>query len=460
MMRFTYQTEIPDLRPEAVFDWHERPGALERLTPPWGDVDVVARSGGIRDGGTISLRIRRGPTAFRWDLVHKDYVYGRQFRDEQVSGPMKSWSHTHSFEPAEGGGTIARDEIEVEPPLGLAGKTIGPGFVRRELDRLFAFRYQRLFTDLARHQEHADKKRLIVAITGASGLVGSNLRHVLTTGGHEVISLVRDSRKMSAGDVFWNPATGVLDEKALQRVDAVVHLAGASIASGRWTEARKRSIKQSRISGTELISRTIANMKNGPRVLISASAVGYYGDCGSEVLNETAPGGRGFLAEVCRGWEGATKPAERAGVRVVNLRMGVVLSPKGGALGQMLLPFKMGAGGRLGSGKQYMSWIDLDDLTGLIYHALYDESLRGPVNATAPTPVPNAAFTSALGRALGRPTVVPVPGFAVKAAFGELGTEALLWGQRVVPEKVLRTGFEFFYEGVEDSLRFQLGRSG
>ncbi len=457
-MRYKYKTTIPDVGPEEVFDWHERPGALERLTPPWGDVEVVSRSGGIRDGGKISLRIRRGPTAFRWDLTHKDYIRGRQFRDEQVSGPMKHWSHRHLFEPAEGGGTLARDEIDMEPPLGFAGRAIGPGFVKRELDRLFAFRYQRLFTDLARHRAFAHQKRLSVAITGASGLVGSNLRHFLTTGGHEVVRLVRDSRKMSEGDVFWNPATGVLDEKALQRVDAVVHLAGTSIASGRWTEARKRSIKQSRIRGTELIARTLANMKNGPRVLISASAVGYYGDRGAEVLNESTSPGRGFLAEVCRGWEGATTSAERAGVRVVNLRMGVVLSPNGGALGQMLLPFKMGAGGRIGSGKQYMSWIDLDDLVGLIQHTLYDDSLHGPVNATAPTPVPNAAFTSALGRALGRPTVVPVPGFAVKAAFGELGTEALLWGQRVRPEKALNSGFEFFYKGVEDSLRFQLGR--
>ena len=258
--------------------------------------------------------------------------------------------------------------------------------------------------------------------------------------------------------MFWNPASGVLDEKALARVDAVVHLAGTSIASGRWTEARKRSIKQSRVRGTELIARTLATMKNGPKILVSASAVGFYGDRGAETLLESEPAGRGFLAEVCRAWEGATKPAERAGVRVVKLRMGVALSPKGGALGQMLLPFKMGAGGRLGSGKQYMSWIDLDDLVGLIQHALYDDSMRGPVNATSPNPVPNATFTSALGRALGRPTVVPVPGLAVKAVFGELGKEVLLWGQRVIPDKAVKSGFEFFYEGVEDSLRFQLGR--
>ncbi len=457
-MRFTYRTELPDHTPGHVFDWHERPGALERLTPPWGDVEVLHRSGGIEDGGQISLRIKRGPTSFRWDLRHRDYVYGRQFRDEQVSGPLKSWVHTHTFLPRDGGGTVAQDEIDLEAPLGAAGAALGPAFIRRELDRLFRFRYRRLFTDLARHARYAGRPRLRVAITGSSGLVGSALRHFLTTGGHEVVTVVRDSRKLGEGSIFWNPAAGVLNPDDLAGIDAVVHLAGTSIAGSRWNEARKRAIKQSRVRGTELLSRTLAGMRDGPRVLVSASAVGFYGDRGDDVVTEGDPGGRGFLAEVCRAWEGATRPAERAGIRVVNLRLGVVLSPQGGALGQMLLPFKMGAGGRLGSGKQYISWIDLDDATGVFLHALYDESLRGPVNATAENPVTNSVFTSALGRALGRPTVVPVPALAVKAAFGELGTEALLWGQRVVPRKALDAGFEFFYEGVEDSLRFQLGR--
>lgn len=457
-MRYTFRTELPNHTPEEVFDWHERPGALERLTPPWGKVEVLHQSGGIRDGGKVSLRVHRGPASFRWDLKHRDYEYGKQFRDEQVEGPLSSWVHTHGFSAAPGGGTIATDDIELEAPLGAAGAALGPTFIKGELDRLFRFRHQRLFTDLARHAEHRERKRLTVAITGASGLVGSNLRAFLTTGGHEVVSLVRDSRKMDDSSVFWNPSSGVIDEKGLTRVDAVVHLAGTPIADGRWTDERKRSIKQSRVRGTELLARTLSTMKNGPKVLISSSAVGFYGDRGADSLGESEPAGKGFLAEVCRAWEGATKPAERAGIRVVTLRTGVALSPAGGALGQMLLPFKMGAGGRLGSGKQYMSWIDLDDLTGLILHLLYDDSLRGPINATSPHPVTNATFTSALGRVLGRPTVIPVPGIAVKAAFGELGTEALLWGQRVLPTKVQKSGFEFFYEGVEDSMRFQLGR--
>lgn len=457
-MRYTYRTDLPSHTPEEVFDWHERPGAFERLTPPWADVQVVHRSGGIKDGGKVGLRIRRGPTSFRWDLRHRDYVYGKQFCDEQVSGPMRSWAHTHSFVANPDGGTVVADEIEVEPPLGAAGAALGPLFLQRELTRLFHFRYRRLFTDLARHEKYADRRRLTVAITGASGLVGSSLRHFLTTGGHTVVPLVRDSRNLDGGAIFWNPATGVIDEKGLTRVDAVVHLAGTPIASGRWTEARKRSIKQSRVRGTELLARTLATMKNGPRVFVSASAVGFYGDRGASNMTEADRAGKGFLAEVCRAWEGATKPAERAGVRVVTLRTGIALSPAGGALGQMLLPFKMGVGGRLGSGKQYMSWIDLDDLTALIYHVLYDDTLRGPVNATSPHPVTNATFASALGRAMGRPTVLPVPSLAVKAAFGELGTELLLWGQRVFPTKVTEAGFDFFYEGVEDSLRFELGR--
>ncbi|MEQ1856039.1 MAG: TIGR01777 family oxidoreductase [Longimicrobiales bacterium] len=459
-MKLSYSADLPDDDPATVFDWHERPGALERLTPPWGEVEVLHREGGIRDGGVVSLRVHRGPTSFRWDLRHRDYEHARQFRDEQTAGPMKIWMHTHRFLPLPEGGTRLEDEIEVEPPLGAAGATFGPTFLKHELGRLFRFRYRRLFTDLARHAAFRDRPRLTVAITGASGLVGSNLTHFLTTGGHRVIPVVRDSRRATAGAIYWNPAAGEIDAKGLEGVDAVVHLAGTSIAAGRWTEDRMRSIRESRVQGTELLARTLAAMKAGPRVLVSMSAVGYYGDRGDESLDEGAAPGAGFLADVCRVWEDATRAAERAGVRVVRLRAGVALSPAGGAIGQMLLPFKMGVGGRLGSGRQYLSWIDLDDLVGLMVHAIYTDSLVGPVNATAPHPVTNATFTAALGRALGRPTVVPVPALAVRAIFGQLGTEALLWGQRVLPAKATKSGFRFFYEGVEESLRFQLGREG
>ena len=457
-MRLSYSTEIPAHEPVAVFDWHERPGALERLTPPWADMRVLLQEGGIRNGGRVVLQVRRGLTPFRWELEHEGYVHGEQFCDRQVSGPMKRWHHTHRFSSSAGGGTTVEDEIDFEPPLGVAGAAVAPGMVRTELDRLFRFRYRRLFMDLERHAEHASRPRLTVAITGSSGLIGSNLRHFLTTGGHKALRLVRDSRKVGDDAIYWNPSTGEIDAGGLKRADAVVHLAGTSIASGRWTDARKRSILRSRVDGTGLLAKTMAGLPDGPQVLVSSSAVGFYGNRGTDVIGEDARPGSGFLADVCKAWEGATQPAERAGIRVVHLRGGVALSPAGGALGQMLLPFKVGAGGRLGSGKQYLSWIDLDDLVALIVHSLFTETLRGPVNATAPHPVPNATFASALGRALARPTVVPVPAFAVKAAFGQLGEEALLWGQRVLPEKALDSGFSFFFEGVEESLRYQLGR--
>jgi uncharacterized protein (TIGR01777 family) len=455
-MHLTYRVELPEHDPEDVFSWHGRPGALQRLVPPWAHVDFEHQDGGIRDGARVVLRVHEGPTSFRWELRHNDYVAGQTFRDEQVRGPLKSWTHTHRFLPLEGGGCAVEDAIELEVPV--LGLPLTPSLLRRELDRLFAFRQHRLAADLARHGRDTHRPRLTVAVTGASGLIGTGLTHFLTTGGHRVIRLVRDRRRLADDAIYWNPATGEIDREGLEGADAVVHLAGSSIAGGRWTDARKKSIHDSRTKGTELIARTLAGLREGPGVLVSMSGVNYYGNRGAERLTEESKAGGGFLAQVTRDWEAATGPAERAGVRVACLRAGVAISPAGGALGQMLLPFKMGVGGRLGSGRQYFSWIDLDDLVALIVHVIYDESLRGPVNATAPNAVTNATFTDVLGRVLGRPTLIPVPAFAVKAAFGQLGEEALLWGQRVIPGKVLRSGFSFDCEGVEDSLRFQLGR--
>jgi uncharacterized protein (TIGR01777 family) len=454
-MRLSYRTELPDHTASEAFSWHERPGALERLIPPWANVDVEEKGDGVQDGTRVVLRVHHGPASFRWELVHRDYQENHQFCDEQVAGPLKSWVHTHRFLPREKGGCVLEDEVEFEAPLGLP---VGPGFVRRELDRLFAFRHRRLADDLSRSGAWADAPRKTVAITGCSGLVGSNLRHFLTTAGHHVVPLVRDRKKARADEAYWNPDTGEIDADRLEGVDAVVHLAGASIASGRWTEPRMKLIRDSRVKGTDLIARTLAGMESGPRVLVSASAVGFYGNRGNERLDEASGPGKGFLAAVTREWEAATRPAEKAGLRVVHLRGGVAISPAGGALGQMLLPFKMGVGGRLGSGRQYFPWVDLDDLVAMYLHAVMDDGLSGPVNGTSPNPVTNATFSSALGRVLGRPTVVPVPGLAVKVAFGQLGEEALLWGQRALPTKLAAAGFTFAFDGVEDSLRFQLGR--
>ncbi len=458
LMHQTYRTELEEHSPEEVFAWHERPGALERLTPPWADMTVEEREGGIADGGRVVLRIRLGPTSVKWVLRHHGFEPGRVFQDQQVEGPFGRWNHAHRFLPRDGGGTIVEDEIDLDPPLGSAGAVLAPSVIRSELGRLFAFRHRRLAHDLARHAADRNAPRLTVAITGASGMIGSNLAAFLTTGGHRVLRLVRRREATAEDAIFWDPRSGEIDAEALREADAVVHLAGESIASGRWTNARKKAILESRTKGTELVARTLADLKDGPRVLVSMSAVHYYGTRGDERLDETSATGRGFLAEVTRAWEAATRPAERVGIRVVHLRGGVVLSPAGGALGRMLLPFKVGVGGRLGTGRQYLSWIDPDDLVALVLHVIRHREISGPVNATAPNPVTNDTFTSVLGRVLGRPTILPVPALALKAMFGELAGEVLLRGQRVLPRKAEASGFEFLLEGVEDSLRFQLGR--
>jgi uncharacterized protein (TIGR01777 family) len=258
--------------------------------------------------------------------------------------------------------------------------------------------------------------------------------------------------------VHWEPDKGVIDANELEGHDAAVHLAGESIADGRWDEEKKRRILESRVKGTRLLAETLAGLKEKPKVLVSASAIGFYGDRGAEVLREESASGENFLSEVCREWEKATLVASQAGIRVAHIRIGVVLSAEGGALEKMLKPFKLGLGGRVGSGQQYMSWITLDDLVGVIKRALTDESMRGPINAVAPKPVTNEEFTKALGRVLGRPTFLPIPAFAARLAFGEMADALLLSGARVEPARLKEAGYEFKNPEIEDALRQLLGK--
>jgi uncharacterized protein len=301
-----------------------------------------------------------------------------------------------------------------------------------------------------------------VLVTGSSGLIGSALVRSLTSEGHNVLRLVRpESRSSQSGvsEIRWDPAAGEIESSGLEGLEAVVHLAGESIAAGRWTAAQKAKIRDSRIKGTDLLCNTLARLAHPPKVMVSASAIGYYGDRGAESLREESPPGSGFLAEVSRQWEAATAAAAQKGVRVVIPRFGMVLSPAGGALAKMLPPFRMGAGGKLGSGKQYMSWVALDDAVGAIYHTLTGNTLRGPVNVVAPNSVTNLEFTKTLGRVLSRPTLVPVPAFAARLAFGEMADALLLASTRVEPAKLLNTGYRFLYPELEGALRHLLGKT-
>jgi uncharacterized protein (TIGR01777 family) len=300
---------------------------------------------------------------------------------------------------------------------------------------------------------------MIVAVTGSTGLIGTALFGALEADGHLVRRIVRGTASANRHDIRWEPAAGMIDAVELSGVDAIVHLAGANVAGKRWTKAYKAQIRDSRVLGTRLLCATIAGMTTKPSVLVSASAVGYYGDRGDEQVDESSPPGRGFLADVCRQWEAETQVAADAGVRVVNLRFGVVLSREGGALAQMLTPFKMGVGGVLGSGRQFISWIALDDAVRAIQFALQAAALSGPINAVAPEPVTNRRFTEALGRTLGRPTVLPMPALAARLAFGEMADEMLLSGVRAVPHGLQNAGFEFQHAQLESALRHILGRA-
>lgn len=297
-----------------------------------------------------------------------------------------------------------------------------------------------------------------ILISGATGLVGTDLTTFLTSHGHQVQKLVRVQPAAGSADVFWDPNAGTLDAARLEGFDALVHLAGENIAARRWNAEQKARIRDSRIKGTKLLCTALAKLQQRPKVLVSASAIGYYGDRGAEVLTESSPPGTGFLPDVCQEWEEATSPAAQAGMRVVLARLGVVLSPKGGALAQMLLPFKLGAGGILGNGQQYFSWIGLDDVIGGLHHALANETVHGPMNLVAPRAVTNREFTKTLGKVLVRPTIFPVPAFAARLAFGEMADALLLASARVEPKQLLATGYPFKYPELEGALRHLLGK--
>ncbi|MEP6687493.1 MAG: TIGR01777 family oxidoreductase [Gemmatimonadales bacterium] len=442
---------------DAVFAWHERPGAFERLTPPWEHAEVVERSGGLADGGRAVMRVG-APVGLRWVARHTEYEAGRQFVDEQVEGPFARWRHLHRFDPDGSSACVMTDRIDYSPPLGAVGVVGDPWLIRPRLERMLAYRHELLRRDLETHERYADRPRQRVAVTGASGLIGSSLAPFLTTGGHTVVPLVR--RRAREGEVFWNFGQARIDADGLEGIDAMVHLAGETIGA-RWTQDRRRAIIESRVIGTRFVSETLARLKRPPRVLIAASAVGIYGNRGDETLTEASPtlaAPKDFLTEVGREWEAATEPARAAGIRVVLLRFGIVLSPAGGALGRMLPPFRLGLGGPLGNGRQYMSWVAIDDLLGAIHHAMMTDTLAGPVNATAPHPVTGRAFATTLGRVLQRPALLPVPATALRLAFGEMADVALLAGARVLPARLQESGYVFRYSELEGALRFLLGR--
>jgi len=443
---------------DELFAYHARPGAFERLAPPWQKLRILEQTGGMKDGGRVAFKVFVGPVGKRWIAEMSGYEERRQFTDRQVEGPFAKWEHTHRFLPGPDANTSEMlDHVEYSLPGGSLTDPIGAGPARTQLERLFLFRHARTRADLERHAVWRDRPRLRVAISGASGLIGSSLAVYLTTAGHEVVNLVRHA---AAGphEVSWDPAAGRLDPADLAGVDAVVNLAGVSIAS-LWTSGRRQAILSSRVQATGTLVGALRQMETPPEVLLSASAVGAYGSRGGEALTELTELGHGYLADVCRAWEAAAAPAAAAGVRVVTPRFGIVMSGSGGALAKMLPAFKAGLGTRLGDGHQWWSWVDLDDLLAAAEWALFDDGLSGVVNVTSPEPITNLEFTKTLGRVLRRPAVLAAPRFAVAGALGGMGEEMFLASQRAVPMRLKERGFAFELAQLEHALRFELGRT-
>ncbi len=423
--------------------WHLRPGAFERLSPAWERTRVLAREGDVEHGGNVTLRAHIGPMPVTMVSEHLPAESSR-FQDRQVRGPFRRWVHTHTAIP-EGNHSVLEDHIEYELPLGTLGRAVAARSTRRRLERLFAWRHRRMTNDLSHSTAPQN-----VAITGASGLLGSHLGHLLETQGHTVHRVPR-----SHDGLAWHPDIGIPDPAAWDGLDAVVHLAGEVIAQ-RWTSTTQQRIWNSRVPATRRLCEGLAALDEPPKTLLSASAIGYYGDH-PEPVDETGPRGDGFLAELVEAWEAAADPARDAGIRVVHPRTGIVLSAEGGALPPLLRVAKLGAGGPIAGGQQWWPWIHIDDEIYAMQHLLASD-ITGPVNLVSPGIVRQKEFAQVLGKVLKRPSFAPLPKAAVAVMFGQMGKELFEYGQQLRPTVLEKSGFKFAHPDLEEAFRFELGK--
>ncbi len=444
--QFTFQSVLPVSRHDA-FAWHLRPGALERLVPPWVNVSFkypLARPN--EEGGKVVMQIKWGPFSLNWVLEHRQFIPNQEFSDIQVQGPFRHYTHRHHFTSLDAHSCQLSDEITYELPL-LNRR------IEKEFTRLFSWRQVILRDDL-QMQARYPSVPLRILLSGSSGFIGSKLMSFLRLLGHDVVRLVRRKEELKEDAIFWDPNHGQFQKEAFEGFDAVIHLAGANIAEGRWTKQRKEQLFLSRCRDTWLLSQVLCRLYQPPKTVITASAIGFYGDRGDEELTEESAQGKGFLADLCDKWEKATDAIENRGARVVHPRFGAVLSAQGGMLKKMLPLFHLGLGGKLGSGRQKISWIGIDDLLGGIYHILMIEELSGPVNLVAPNPVSQAEFTKMLAKQLHRPAFFHLPASLLKVAFGEMGEEVFLSSARVIPEKLIQTGYVFRYPNLQTALDY------
>tara|TARA_R110002049_G_scaffold309268_1_gene519517 strand:+ start:25041 stop:26444 length:1404 start_codon:yes stop_codon:yes gene_type:complete len=455
--RYVAEVSLP-VSVDQAFAYHDRPGALDRLIPPWESARIERSDRSLDPGSEVELVTKIAGIPVRWVAQHTQYDPPHLFEDVQLSGPFASWLHRHEFQSTGEHSSQMRDEIRYRMPMGPVGNALGHAKARATIESMFAYRHRTTSDDLKLlAKESADAhnaKPLTVAISGSNGLVGSRLQTLLSLLGHQTRDIVRGDAKNIDDVAVWSEGD---DYRKLGGVDAVVHLAGKPIADDRWTEEVRREIRDSRVKKTRELCEKLARLDHKPRVLVCASATGFYGDRGDEVLSESSCAGEGFLPDVCQEWEQSCQAAVDAGIRVVHARFGIVLTPAGGALAKMLTPAKL-FGGSLGSGKQWWSWIAIDDVLGAIHHSIIDPAVQGPVNFVSPTPVTNREFAKTLADVLGRAAVFPAPAFGLRLALGEMADALLLASARVEPQRLNETGYEFRFTNLQDTLRHYLGR--
>lgn len=442
---------------EKVFQWHERPGAIERYSPPWDPISVIRKTGGIEAGAEVVLLMHAGPVPYRWHARHTDFIPDQLFRDEMVKGPFKSWVHTHEFEAVDQNSCQIRDHIEFQLPFHPLRKQLSSKWVQQSLERIFYYRHEVLKQDLSLQLPFSTQKPLKILVSGSSGLIGSALIPLLTTAGHEVLRLVR-RKPVSQGEVFWDPIKGELDPSELIGVDVVINLAGEKIGDARWTPAKKREIIDSRILGTRLLVTKMTQMDQPPQTFLNASAIGYYGDRGDEQLTEGSSAGEDFISIVCRQWEQESLIAQEKGIRTANLRIGIVLDPRGGALNELLPMYRLKMGTMPALGDQFVSWLGLNDVADMVFHIMHRSDISGAVNLVAPTAVRNQELSQLLAELHSSFGVIKVPASLLKLRFGEMAEELVLSSTRVKPEILTKTGFNFRYPELNGLLKHILGK--
>ncbi len=450
---FQRRSEI-DIPLKELNDWHFRPGAFSRLNPPWEKASVVKVPDSLEGGARAIIKVGAPPLQFNWIAEH--HLIEDGFLDRQLSGPFAKWEHRHHFTESEAGtSSTLTDDITYKLPFGFPGALFGGPIIKPKLNRMFRYRHDVTKSDLERRAENPPPKSLTVLITGSTGMIGKALSGYLQTQGHRVIGITRNPQ--SNEDIAWDPDNGVLDIPASVDPDAVIHLAGENVATGRWNEKKRAAILESRTKGTKLIVEAVLKLKTPPSVFITASGSGYY-QLGGERKNESSPAGDHFLSDVCQKWEAETAPLPNVGIRTIQARIGAVLSPAGGALQKMLPLFQLGLGGKMGSGNQRMAWISLDDVIDILHRALYEDSWEGPINLVAPEETTNKAFTKTMATVLKRPTFFPVPAFLINTVFGEMGRETVLADVAVTPQKLINLGYQFRHPDLQSALRHVMGR--